>query len=45
MTNDGLPWNPETERPDVAVVVALKEELRELLVITCGSATSSSPTK
>lgn len=28
-----LPWDPHTQRPDVAVLVALKEELRELLVV------------
>lgn len=28
---DDLPWDPRTQRPDVAVLVALKEEMRELL--------------
>lgn len=44
MTNDQPPWNPETQRPDVAVVVALKEELRELLVVTGGPHAWPNPT-
>lgn len=32
--HDQLPWDPNTQCPDIAVVVALKEELRELWEVT-----------